>query len=120
MSCAPLSLTGENYLVHLSCNSSFVWVVDADGMVFHRIGAAAPKAEQLNPVWLPIDTYSEIIFTKVVNGPVDWMVKALIACCLFCVSVCQHIILCVWWRGGEVCVWCVCVCVCGMGGGGGG
>ena len=97
--------TGENYLVHLSCNSSFVWVVDSDGMVFHRIGAAAPKAGQLNPAWLPIDTYSEIIFTKVVNGPVDWMVNALITCWLVCVSVCQHIILC--------------VCVCGGVGGGG-
>ncbi|KAK7104074.1 hypothetical protein V1264_018848 [Littorina saxatilis] len=71
-----LAQLGEAFIVHLSCNSSFVWVVDGDGQVFHRIGAAALKPGQLNPVWLPIDSYSEIVFNKVANGPVDWMVWA--------------------------------------------
>lgn len=71
-----LAQLGDVFLVHLSCNNSFVWAVDSEGQVFNRIGAGAPRPGQLNPVWLPIDTYSEIIFTKVVNGPLDWMVWA--------------------------------------------
>lgn len=68
-------MLGNACLVHLSCNSSFVWSVDSEGQVFHRIGASAPRPGHLNPVWLPIDTFSEIIFTKVFCGPVDWMVR---------------------------------------------
>lgn len=71
-----LDQLGDILLVHLSCNSSYIWVVDIDGQVFHRIGAAPLRPGQLNPVWLPIDTYSEIVFTKVVNGPQNWMVWA--------------------------------------------
>lgn len=71
-----LAQLGDVFLVYLSCNNSYVWAVDSDGQVFNRIGANAPRPGQLNPVWLPIDTYSEIVFTKVVNGPADWMVWA--------------------------------------------
>ncbi|XP_076442661.1 tectonin beta-propeller repeat-containing protein 2-like [Babylonia areolata] len=74
--CLDLLQLGDVFLVHVSCNNSYVWVVDGDGRVFHRIGAAAPRPGQLNPVWLPIDVYTEIVFTKVVTGPLDWMVWA--------------------------------------------
>ncbi|KAL8602690.1 hypothetical protein ACOMHN_058643 [Nucella lapillus] len=74
----PLDLLqlGDVFLVHVSCNNNYVWVVDGEGRVFHCIGAAAPRPGQLNPVWLPIDVYTEIIFTKVVIGLLDWMVWA--------------------------------------------
>ncbi|XP_041353427.1 tectonin beta-propeller repeat-containing protein 2-like [Gigantopelta aegis] len=72
-----LSQLGDSQLIHVSCNALFVWAVDCEGHVYHRIGAKAPQDQQLSPAWLPIDSFSEIVFTKVIVGPLDWMVWAI-------------------------------------------
>ena len=66
---------GEAYFVHLSCNSSYVWAVDAEGGVYQRIGSGPPSPVNLNPVWLPIGTFGELLFTKIFVSPLDWMVS---------------------------------------------
>ncbi|GFR99975.1 tectonin beta-propeller repeat-containing protein 2 [Elysia marginata] len=68
-----LSQLGEAHFVHLSCNSSYVWAVEAEGGVYQRIGTRAPSDTDLNPVWLPIDTFGDVCFTKIFVSPLDWM-----------------------------------------------
>ncbi|XP_071079116.1 tectonin beta-propeller repeat-containing protein 2-like [Haliotis cracherodii] len=72
-----LSQLGDSQLIHVSCNSQYVWTVDCNGLVYQRIGAKAPTDQQLSPAWLPIDSFSEITFTQVVTGPLEWMVWAI-------------------------------------------
>ncbi|XP_046579933.1 tectonin beta-propeller repeat-containing protein 2-like isoform X3 [Haliotis rubra] len=72
-----LSQLGDSQLIHVSCNSQYVWTVDCNGWVYQRIGAKAPTDQQLSPAWLPIDSFSEITFTQVVTGPLEWMVWAI-------------------------------------------
>nr|KAG5695187.1 hypothetical protein BaRGS_018309 [Batillaria attramentaria] len=89
------SLVVSPLFVSVGVNEHSVWGLTENGEVHVRTGmgphcplgaAWAPldltqlgdaylvyMPGQLNPVWLPIDTYSEIVFTKVVNGPIDWM-----------------------------------------------
>ncbi|KAK0046533.1 tectonin beta-propeller repeat-containing protein 2 [Biomphalaria pfeifferi] len=68
---------GDAKFVHLSCNSLYVWAVEAEGVIYQRIGARAPDENNLNPVWLPIETFGDIVFTRVHVGPLDWMVWAI-------------------------------------------
>ncbi|KAH9495061.1 hypothetical protein Btru_018728 [Bulinus truncatus] len=72
-----MSQLGDAQFVHLSCNSLYVWAVEAEGVIYQRIGAGAPDENNLNPVWLPIETFGDIVFTRVHVGPLDWMVWAI-------------------------------------------
>ncbi|CAL1547450.1 unnamed protein product [Lymnaea stagnalis] len=69
-----MSQLGDARVVHLSCNAGYVWAIEAEGVVYHRIGAKPPVEDILNPAWLPIETFGDIVFTRVHVGCLDWMV----------------------------------------------
>ncbi|XP_012939414.1 tectonin beta-propeller repeat-containing protein 2 isoform X2 [Aplysia californica] len=71
-----LSQLGDAHIIHLSCNTLYVWAVESEGVIYQRIGAKPPSDNTLSAVWLPIDTFADIVFTRVNVGPLDWMVWA--------------------------------------------
>ncbi|ESO90159.1 hypothetical protein LOTGIDRAFT_233953 [Lottia gigantea] len=71
-----LSQLGDAHLIHISCNNQYIWAVDASGMVYQRIGSKAPTNQELSPVWLPLDSFSGIVFNHIAVGFNDWMVWA--------------------------------------------
>uniref|UniRef100_A0A0B7B5U6 Tectonin beta-propeller repeat-containing protein 1 n=1 Tax=Arion vulgaris TaxID=1028688 RepID=A0A0B7B5U6_9EUPU len=75
-----ISQLGDAHLVYISCNSLYVWAVEAEGTVYQRIGAKPPSENNLSPAWLAIDTFAVVVFTKVHTGPLDWMVWAIDNC----------------------------------------
>ncbi|BFZ11505.1 hypothetical protein BsWGS_14546 [Bradybaena similaris] len=72
-----ISQLGQAHLVHISCNSLYVWAVEADGTVYHRIGARPPSQNSLSPAWLAIDSFDTILFTRIYVSQLDWLVWAL-------------------------------------------
>ncbi|CAG5119309.1 unnamed protein product [Candidula unifasciata] len=72
-----ISQLGQAHIVHITCNSLYVWAVEADGTVYQRIGAKAPSHNNLSPAWLAIDSFDAILFTRIYVGQLDWMVWAL-------------------------------------------
>lgn len=75
----PPSHIGQAHIVHISCNSLYVWAVEAEGTVYQRIGARPPSENSLSPAWLAIDSFDTIVFTRIYVGQLDWLVCT--CCC---------------------------------------